>query len=64
MAKNFRKWKQAQNQEIKQIVADANIFGYTDKATTSVLEQKTGIKISHRTLTRINAQLKKNPTNF
>ena len=41
MAKNLRKWKQVQNQEIKQIVADANIFRYTDKATLSVIEQKT-----------------------
>ena len=54
MAKNFRR---DQNQEIKQIVADANIFGYTDKATISVIEQKTGIAISQRTLTRIKSNI-------
>jgi hypothetical protein len=64
MAKNLRKWKQAQNQEIKQIVADANIFGYTDKATISVIEKKTGIMVSPRTLTRIKSAIKKDSHEF
>jgi hypothetical protein len=37
MAKNNRR---DQNQEIKQIVADAGIFRYTDKATISVIGQR------------------------
>jgi hypothetical protein len=61
MAKNFRR---DQNQEIKQIVADANIFGYTDKATISVIEQKTGIAISQRTLTRIKSNIKEESHEF
>ena len=64
MAKNFRKCKQAQTQEIKQIVADANIFGYTDNATLSVIEQKTGIKKSPRTLTRIKRAIKEESHQF
>ena len=56
--------KDQKNQEIKQIVADANIFGYTDKATISVLEQKTGIKISQRTLTRIKSTIKEESHQF
>ena len=64
MAKNLRKWKQVQNQEIKQIVADANIFRYTDKATLSVIEQKTGMAISQRTLTRIKSAIKEDSHEF
>jgi hypothetical protein len=64
MAKNLRKWKQAENQEIKQIVADANIFRYTDKATISLIEQKTGITISQRTLTRIKSTIKEESHQF
>jgi hypothetical protein len=64
MAKNLRKWKQAQNQEIKQIVADANIFRYTDNATISLIKQKTGVKISQRTLTRIISAIKEDSHEF
>ena len=61
MAKNNRT---DQNQEFKQIVADANIFRYTDKATISVIEQKTGIAISQRTLTRIKSNIKQESHEF
>ena len=56
--------KDQKNQEIKQIVADANIFGYTDSVTLSVIEQKTGVKISQRTLTRIKSKIKKESHQF
>jgi hypothetical protein len=61
MAKNNRR---DQNQEIRQIVADASIFGYTDKATISLIEQKTGTAISQRTLTRIKSAIKEDSHEF